>query len=44
MIFAGVVWAAALMAAWNRACPEARGMFQAEIDAPVFDNTRAARA
>lgn len=34
----------ALMAAWNRACPEAREMFQAEIDAPVFDNTRAARA
>lgn len=33
----------ALMAAWNRACPEAREMFQAEIDAPVFDSTRAAR-
>lgn len=32
----------ALMAAWNRAGPEARAMFQAEIDGPVFDNTRAA--
>jgi len=32
----------ALMAAWNRAGPEAREMFQAEIDGPVFDRTRAA--
>jgi len=32
----------ALMAAWNRAGPDARAMFQAEIDGPVFDNTRAA--
>lgn len=32
----------ALMAAWNRACPEARERFTAEIDGPVFDNTRAA--
>lgn len=32
----------ALMAAWNRAGPDAREMFLGEIDAPVFDNTRAA--
>lgn len=33
---------ASLMAAWNRAGPEARDMFQAEIDGPVFDRARAA--
>ncbi len=32
----------ALMAAWNRAGPEARERFQAEIDTPVFDQSRAA--
>lgn len=32
----------ALMSAWNRAGPEARERFQDEIDAPVFDKTRAA--
>lgn len=32
----------ALMAAWNRAGPEARERFMDEIDMPVFDRTRAA--
>lgn len=32
----------ALMAAWNRAGPDVREAFIAEIDGPVFDNTRAA--
>ena len=32
----------ALMAAWNRAGPEARERFMDEVDAPVFDRTRAA--
>jgi hypothetical protein len=31
-----------LVAAWNRAGREARDMFMDHIDAPVFDNTRAA--
>lgn len=31
-----------LMAAWNRAGPEAREMFMAEIDTPVFDKGRCA--
>jgi ParB-like chromosome segregation protein Spo0J len=34
----------AVMAAWNRACPEARDRVRELIDAPVFDNTRSARA
>jgi hypothetical protein len=32
----------ALMAAWNRAGPDVREAFLSEIDAPVFDSTRAA--
>jgi hypothetical protein len=31
---------AALMAAWNKACPEARNRFLARIDRSAFDNTR----
>lgn len=31
-----------VMAAWNKACPEARAIVLEQIDAPVFDNTRAA--
>lgn len=31
-----------LMAAWNKACPEARDVFLEEIDRPVFDSARAA--
>lgn len=34
----------ALMAAWNKAGPEAREMFIAKIDRPVFDQTRAGAA
>lgn len=33
---------AGLMAAWNRASPEAREEFLCRIDRPVFDNSRAA--
>lgn len=33
---------AALMNAWNRAGPDARAQFLAEIDTPVFDRTRCA--
>ena len=32
----------AIVRAWNRACPEARQLAMDQIDAPVFDNTRAA--
>lgn len=32
----------AIIAAWNRACPEARDIVREHIDAPVFDRTRAA--
>jgi len=32
----------AIVRAWNRACPEARQMAMEQIDAPVFDRTRAA--
>ncbi len=32
----------AIVAAWNRACPEARDIALSQIDGPVFDNTRAA--
>lgn len=33
----------AVMAAWNRACPEARDRVRDLIDTPVFDNSRSAR-
>ena len=33
----------ALMSAWNRAGPEARERFIAEVDGPVFDQTRSAQ-
>lgn len=32
----------AIVAAWNRACPEARDIALQQIDGPVFDNARAA--
>ena len=32
----------AIIAAWNRACPEARDMVREHIDQPVFDRSRAA--
>ena len=32
----------AIVAAWNRACPEARDMALEQIDGPVFDRSRAA--
>lgn len=32
----------AIVRAWNRACPEARQLAMEQIDAPIFDTTRAA--
>lgn len=32
----------AIIAAWNRACPEARSIAMDQMDGPVFDRTRAA--
>ena len=34
----------AIVAAWNRACPEAREIARDQIDAPIFDRTRAGAA
>ena len=34
----------AIVAAWNRACPEAREAALDQIDAPIFDRTRAGAA
>ena len=34
----------AIVSAWNRARQEARDLALEQIDGPVFDNTRAARA
>ena len=34
----------AIIAAWNRACPEARSIAMDTIDTPVFDQTRAGNA
>ena len=33
-----------IVAAWNRACPEAREIARDQIDAPIFDRTRAGAA